>query len=360
MEMKTSAERSDTNENSRGKRSLPPGAQTLAVVTAILGTLGLSMVIGRYSLSPATVLGVLWESLQGLVLPNVVGTTTETERAVVLAIRLPRAATAMLVGAALATSGATLQGLFRNPLVSPGILGVSAGAGLGASLAILLVGYRAWVIQLSAFAFGMGAVLLAMLIGGSSRTRSMLMMVLAGVIVGALAEACISFVKFVADPEDTLPAIVHWLMGSLAGVTRVSLLRVVVPIVSGTALLIAMRWRINLLSLGDSEARSLGVSVGPSRWLAIGAATITTGAAVSVAGVVGWVGLVIPHIARMLVGADHRRLIPFSAVLGAVYLALIDNVARTVTTGEIPLGILNALVGAPFFALLLRRTGGRW
>jgi iron complex transport system permease protein len=359
MEMKTSAERSDKNER-KSKRSLPPGAQALAVVTAIVGTLGLSMVIGRYSLSPARVLSVLWESLQGLVLSDVAGSTTETERAVVLAIRLPRAATAMLVGAALATSGATLQGLFRNPLVSPGILGVSAGAGLGASLAILLVGYRAWVIQLSAFAFGMGAVLLALLIGRSSRTRSMLMMVLAGVIVGALAEACISLVKFVADPEDTLPAIVHWLMGSLAGVTSVSLLRVVGPIVIGTAVLIAMRWRINLLSLGDSEARSLGVSVGPSRWLAIGAATITTGAAVSVAGVVGWVGLVVPHIARMLVGADHRRLIPFSAVLGAVYLALVDNVARTVTTGEIPLGILNALVGAPFFALLLRRTGGRW
>ncbi|MFW6215612.1 MAG: FecCD family ABC transporter permease [Alkalispirochaetaceae bacterium] len=332
----------------------------LVMPTLLVATLVLSLSLGRYTISPMRVLTVLWESLRSILVPGSTATIEGTARTVVLAVRLPRVLTAMLVGAALATSGATLQGLFRNPLVSPGILGVSSGAGLGASLAILLVGFQAWVVQFSAFLFGMGAVVLVMLISGSSRKTSMLMMVLAGVIVGALAEASISLVKFVADPEDTLPAIVYWLMGSLAGVTADSLRRVAPPIVAGVGLLIAMRWRINLLSLGDSDAQSLGVNVGASRWIAISAATITTAAAVSVAGVVGWVGLVVPHMSRMIVGADHRRLLPFSAAFGAVYLALIDNLARNLTTGEIPLGILNALVGAPFFAVLLRRTGGGW
>ncbi len=332
----------------------------LVMPTLLVATLVLSLSLARYTISPMRVLTVLWESLRSVLVPGSTATIEGTARTVVLAVRLPRVLTAMLVGAALATSGATLQGLFRNPLVSPGILGVSSGAGLGASLAILLVGFQAWVVQFSAFLFGMGAVVLVMLISGSSRKTSMLMMVLAGVIVGALAEASISLVKFVADPEDTLPAIVYWLMGSLAGVTADSLRRVAPPIVAGVGLLIAMRWRINLLSLGDSDAQSLGVNVGASRWIAISAATITTAAAVSVAGVVGWVGLVVPHMSRMIVGADHRRLLPFSAAFGAVYLALIDNLARNLTTGEIPLGILNALVGAPFFAVLLRRTGGGW
>jgi iron complex transport system permease protein len=336
------------------------GFRAAVVATALAGTLLLSLCLGRYSIAPQRVLLVLWTAVQDLFLPASTDFGLQTERTVVLSVRLPRAIAAMLVGAGMATSGATLQGLFRNPLVSPGILGVSAGAGLGASLAILLIGYRAWIIQLSAFAFGMGAVMLAMMIGGYSKGRSMLMMVLAGVIVGALAEACISLAKFVADPEDTLPAIVHWLMGSLASVTTVSLFRVAPAILIGTVTLLAMRWRINVLSLGDSEATTLGVNVTLSRWIAIAAATVSTAAAVSVAGVVGWVGLVVPHMARMIVGVDHRRLLPASAAFGAVYLALIDNLARNMSAGEVPLGILNAMVGAPFFALLLRRTGGKW
>lgn len=328
----------------------------------IAGTLLFSLSLGRYSIAPRAVLGVLWDALYGLAFPGSPDLiqASQTDRAVVLAVRVPRVIAAMLVGAALAVSGATLQGLFRNPLVSPGILGVSSGAGLGASIAILLVGYHAWLVQASAFLFGMAAVVCAMLISGRSSNRSMLMMVLAGVIVGALAEALISLVKFLADPEDKLPAIVYWLMGSLAGTTAVSLGRMVLPVCLGVTVLLAMRWRINVLSLGDTEAQSLGINVTLSRWIAIGAATVTTAAAVSVAGVVGWVGLVVPHMSRMIVGADHRRLMPFSAALGAVYVALIDNLARTVTAGEVPLGILNALIGAPVFAVLLRRTGGGW
>lgn len=337
----------------------------VALIATFLG----SLAIGRYAIGPVRVAAVLVETVRGLqsaeaerfgTADRAIAPISDTERAVVVAVRLPRVATAMMVGAALAISGAALQGLFRNPLISPGILGVSSGAGLGASLAILIVGYRSWLVQAAAFAFGMGAVVLTLFMAGRASRRSILVMVLSGVIVAALAEALISLVKFVADPEDTLPAIVYWLMGSLAGSTTDSLVRIAPPIVVGATLLLLLRWRINVLSLGDTEARSLGVNVTFNRWLVVGAAAMTTAAAVSIAGVVGWVGLVVPHMSRMIVGPDHRRLLPTCAVLGAVYVTLIDTLARTLTSAEVPLGILTAIVGAPVFAALLRKTGGAW
>ena len=343
-----------TRQENRAVRVHPRRALHLAgAAVIVLGFVALA--VGRYPVSPATILRIVLEPLLAS------GTeASSVDRTVLLAVRLPRVATAILVGAALATSGATLQGVFRNPLVSPGILGVSAGAGLGAALCILLIGRVAALIQLFAFGFGILAMVAAVAMSGRAERRTTLMLVLSGVIVSASAEALISLVKYTADPEDTLPAIVYWLMGSLSGVTTASVGHIVVPIVGGLTLLILMRWRINVLSLGDDEARALGVNVAASRSLAVAGTTVVTAAAISVAGVVGWVGLVVPHIARMLVGPDHRLVIPLSATLGASYLLVIDTIARSVTSAEIPLGILTAVVGAPVFAVLLRRTGGAW
>ncbi len=319
----------------------------------MLGAVALS--IGRYPVSLNALLRVIAELFGWSV-----GSISAVDRTVVLAVRLPRVGAAMLVGSALATSGAALQGIFRNPLVSPGILGVSSGAGLGAALCILLFGRNAVLVQISAFLFGILAMMLALGISGRTRKGSVLVLVLAGVVVSAMAEALISLVKYVADPEDTLPAIVFWLMGSLSGVTVRSLLHVVFPIAVGIGVLIMMRWRISVLSLGDNEARFLGVHVGVSRAVAVAATTVATAAAISIAGIVGWVGLVVPHMARMLVGPDHRLVIPLSAVLGAMYLLVIDTLARSVISAEVPLSILTAVVGAPVFAVMLRKTGGRW
>ncbi|AHC13814.1 FecCD family ABC transporter permease [Salinispira pacifica] len=323
------------------------------ILLVFLGLAALS--VGRYPVTLESLFRIVATPFS----PAVSG-SAGMDRTVVLVVRLPRVLTAMLVGSALATSGAALQGVFRNPLVSPGILGVASGAGLGAALCILLFGRSALLVQGSAFMFGILAMMLALAISGRTRKGSVLVLVLAGVVVSALAEALISLVKYVADPEDTLPAIVFWLMGSLSGITVSSFLHVLFPITAGIIVLILMRWRISVLSLGDNDAQSLGVHVGMSRAMVVTATTVVTAAAISVAGIVGWVGLVVPHIARMFVGPDHRLVIPVSAVIGAMYLLVIDTLARSVISAEIPLSILTAVVGAPVFAIMLRKTGGRW
>jgi len=283
----------------------------------------------------------------------------ETVETVVFSIRVPRVLLAMLVGASLAISGASFQGMFQNPLVSPDILGVTAGAGFGAALAILWSG-SGLAIQLSALFFGVVAVALAYLISRIYRTTPTLMLVLSGIIVGSIFSALLSLIKYVADPHQKLPAIVFWLMGSLATVTQGDLLMAGPPIVLGSVGLLLVRWRINILSMGDDEARALGIKTELLKAVIIFCCTAATASAVSVCGIIGWVGLVIPHIGRMLVGPDHRVLLPATVALGAAYLLLIDNLARTVTSAEIPLGILTSLIGAPFFAYMLRQTqGGR-
>jgi iron complex transport system permease protein len=279
---------------------------------------------------------------------------------VFMRVRLPRVAAAALVGAALAGAGAAYQTLFRNPLVSPDILGVSSGAGLGAVLGILLsspvVG-----IQALAFGFGLGTVALVYLIAaalhGHDRT---LVLVLSGVVVGALAGACISLVKILADPYDQLPAITFWLLGSLAGVKLADLAIVAPLVLVGLVPLILLRWRIGVLSLGDDEARSLGVDVARLRILVIGAATLMTASVVAISGVIGWIGLMIPHIARMLVGPNFDRLLPTAMLMGAAFLLLVDTLARSMARIETPLGILTAVLGAPFFLWLLARGRKTW
>jgi len=286
--------------------------------------------------------------------------TQEIYQNIIWEIRLPRALLGSLVGACLAVSGTAFQGLFRNPLVSSGILGVSSGAGFGAALAILLFNTVAAAYPL-AFVFGMTAVICSYLIGRLYSTTPAIMLVLGGVIVSSVFAALLSFVKYVADPYDQLPTIVFWLMGSLASARYRDILIAGVPMVMGVVGLVAVRWQINVLSMGDREAHALGVNTKLSKGIVIFCATLATAGAVCVSGVIGWIGLVIPHIGRMLVGNDNRVLVPVSLSLGACFLVLVDNLGRMITGSEIPLGILTALMGGPFFVYLLKKTkGGGW
>lgn len=320
------------------------GALTLVLVLLAFG----AVMIGPYALTPGQTLAAL------------VGRGDSQAQIVVWNIRLPRVAAAVLVGAALAAAGASYQALFRNPLVSPDILGVSAGAGLGAVAGIFL-SLPVAAIQASAFAGGMVAVgavtLVASLVRNTDRT---LTLVLIGVVIGALAGAATSLLKVMADPYDQLPAITFWLLGSLAAITTDDILPALPAVMVGLVPLALLRWRINVLSLGDEEARALGVEAGRTRFLVIAAATLITASVTALAGVVGWVGLVIPHIARMLVGPGFGRLLPASVLIGAGYLLVVDTLARTMAQAEVPLGILTAVIGAPFFVWLLARGRRGW
>jgi iron complex transport system permease protein len=275
---------------------------------------------------------------------------------VLFSIRLPRIAAAAFVGAALAAAGAAYQSLFRNPLVSPDILGVSTGAGLGAVIGILL-GFP--VILIQALGFGGGLVTVAVvaaLARGLRGSGDVLVLVLAGIVVGALAGAAISLVKVLADPYDQLPAITFWLLGSLAGVKASDVAATAPVVLFGLAPLILLRWRIGVLSLGDDEARALGVEVGRLRAIVIAAATLVTASVVAISGVIGWVGLMVPHMARLLVGPRFDRLLPASILLGAAFMVSVDTLARSAARIEIPLGVLTAVIGGPAFVWLLARN----
>lgn len=313
-----------------------------------------SFLIGRYPIGPLTVVRVILAEFVPLRV-----NWTPAVHAVVIDVRLPRILGAMLIGGGLSLSGTCYQGIFRNPLVSPFILGVSAGAGFGAALAILFIPLPQ-AVPASAFVFGLLAVGLCFVLGHSYGRAPTLVLVLAGVIVGALFTALLSLLKYVADPDGKLPVIEFWLLGSLSSLDRRDVLMLLSLLVPCSGLLYALRWRLNLLALGDEEARSLGVEVAGLRSLVIVAATLIAAATVAVAGIIGWVGLVVPHAARILVGADFRRVVPVSTALGACYLLFIDDLARTVTAAELPIGVLTAIVGAPIFALLLRRHRLGW
>jgi len=334
-------------------RSALPG---LAIATTVLiGGLLLAFTVGRYPVS----LGELFT----LLLAKATGQTADVPAAiqsVVLQVRGPRVLAAALVGAALAVAGTAFQGLFRNPLVSPDILGASSGAALGAVIGIFL-SLNVLAIQALAFVGGLLAVAAVYAIGSAVRARDpILVLVLTGVVVGALLGAGVGLVKYLADPYNQLPAMTFWLLGSLAAANISDLLPLFGPVALGTAVLIALRWRMNVMSLPEEEARSLGVATGPLRVAIVAAATLTTSASVATAGILGWVGLVVPHLARSLVGPDFARLLPTSAILGGGYLLVIDTLARTAAEVEIPLGILTAVVGTPFFIWLLASMQRTW
>ena len=326
----------------------------LAMILVPLAALYVSLFVGRFTVPAADVARILASRLWPIARDWPASLET-----IVLQIRLPRAILAMFVGAGLSVSGAAFQGMFRNPLVSPDILGVTAASGFGAALALLL-SRGAFELELIAFLFGILGVGLTYLLARTYRSTPVLMLVLSGVIVAAFFSALLSGAKYLADPDSKLPVITYWLLGSLNGASMRSLSLALPPIVLGGAGLMLVRWRLNVLSMGDAEARSLGVRTDRLKGIIIICTTLITAAAVSVCGIVGWVGLVIPHLARMWVGPDHRALLPAACSIGATYLLLIDDVARTASASEIPLGILTAIVGAPFFAYLLRKTRGGW
>src|SRR4051812_31680793 len=266
---------------------------------------------------------------------------------------------AMCVGAGLSIGGAAFQGMFRNPLVSPDVLGVSAASGFGAALAILL-SRSTLELQFVAFSFGLLGVAVTYMLARVHQSTPILMLVLSGVIVAAFFSALLGGAKFVADPENKLPAITYWLLGSFNAATFRTVAIVAPAIAAGSIGLLLLSWQLNLLSMGDEEARALGVRTERLKAAVVVCTTLITAAAVSTCGVIGWVGLVMPHLARMLVGPDHRRLLPAALSVGASYLLVIDTIARTATAVEVPIGILTAIVGAPFFAYLLRRTSAMW
>ena len=320
----------------------------LALVIAFLAALS----VGRFPIAPSQLPAILLgrdESPAALVFWN---------------IRLPRVAAAMLVGAALAAAGAAFQGMFRNPLASPDLLGVSAGASLGAVLGIFL-GLPVAAIQGLAFAGGIAAVAAVAALGGAVRGQGdpVLVLILAGIALGALMGAAISLLKILADPYNQLPAITFWLLGTLSAATRGDILAAAPPAIIGLVGLFLIRWRLNLLTLGEDEARALGVNTGALRAGAVALATLCTAAVTALAGAVGWIGLVVPHMARMLGGPDLRRLVPLSMLLGAAFLLAVDTLARSAGRMEIPLGILTAVLGTPLFLWLLIRArqgdGGR-
>ncbi|MDO5831219.1 FecCD family ABC transporter permease [Methanobrevibacter sp.] len=312
-----------------------------------------SFLIGRYPISPVDVVNTILCPI----FPQLEVSSTITT--IVFEIRLPRIIAAIVVGAALAMAGAAFQSIFKNPLVSSDLLGVSNGAGFGAALAIILSGSNA-VIQIFAFIFGLISVSITYLISRAYKAGGILILVLSGVAISAFFNALISAIKFIADPDDKLPEIVYWLMGSLASVTMDKLLMILIPIIIGFVILLALRWHMNLLAMGDEEAQSLGLNPSRVRLLIIMGCTLLTSAAVSVSGVIGWIGLVIPHMTRMVVGPDNRILIPASLSFGASFLLLIDNISRAVISIEIPIGILTAIIGVPIFLYLLKKGYSEW
>lgn len=329
-------------------------ARRFAVLGAVfLAVLLGSLLVGRYALSPGQLVHMLWARVTGGAADWPI-----SDDKVVFAVRLPRVAAAALVGAALAVSGAAYQGMFRNPMVSPDILGASTGAGFGAAVAILLgAGYLG--ISAAAFCCGLLAVAAAWLVSRLSKADQAVALILAGMMISSLFSAGTSFVKLVADTQQQLPAITYWLMGSLSSIKDKDVVFLAIPVALGMIPLFFLRWRMNLLTVGEEEAQSMGVNTRRLRGAVIVCATLLTSASVAVSGMIGWVGLVIPHFCRMLFGYDYRRLIPAGALFGAAFLLAVDDIARLVTTGELPLGILTAFVGAPLFLYLIATGGGR-
>lgn len=334
-----------------GRRREPAVVVPVALSAGFLAAVALlAMAVGRYSVPLDHVVQILTGQLAPIPIQ-----ASGTEQNVVLLVRLPRVLLALLVGGGLAIGGAALQAIFRNPLVSPEIIGVSAGASFGGALALLLA-LGPFLLVGGSFACGLLALGTLLLITSGRAGTPMLMIVLGGVVTGSFFSALVALVTYIADPNTTLPAIVFWLLGSVSTATFAKVAVAVVPVLGGAAVLLALRWRINVLSLGDEDAAALGVRPRPLRWVVLVAVALMVAGAVAVSGAVSWVGLVIPHLARMWVGPDHRVLLPVSFLLGGAYIVLVDTIARTATAGEIPLGVLTALIGAPVFFLLLRRN----
>ncbi|MDD2338467.1 MAG: iron ABC transporter permease [Geobacteraceae bacterium] len=331
-----------------------PGKLLFILIILLVAVATCSLMLGQIYIPPETIFKIF----ASVVLP-IKHSWSPTLESILFDVRVPRLIAGILVGAGLSISGAAFQGLFRNPLVSPHILGVSSGAGLGAAVAILFFG-NILAIQVFSFTGGLIAVLMTYGLSRVYRTTPVLMLVLSGIIVGSLFSAATSLIKYIADPVNEMPSIVFWLLGSLNNASNRDMVVVGPIILLGISVLILIRWRINLLAMGEEDARALGVDTGRIRATVILCATMISAAAVSIGGIIGWIGLVIPHIGRILAGPDNKILLPVTVLVGASYLVAVDTIARTAMEMEIPIGILTALVGAPIFAYLLRKNRSGW
>ena len=330
--------------------------KTVHIMGVILILCGFaSFLLGRYPVPLGELMGILGSKL-GLPIQKF---WTDQMEAAVWNIRLPRVVMSVLVGACLASAGASYQGVFQNPMASPDILGASAGAGFGAALAILL-GASSVGITVGAFAASLVTVALVFTVSRHARGDRVLGLVLAGIMVSSLFQSGTSFLKLVADPNNQLPQITYWLMGSLSGAKWSDLGFVILPVLIGLIPLILMRWQLNVITMGDDEARAMGVNAHRVRMGIVICSTLVTASAVSVSGMIGWVGLVIPHMMRRLVGSDYRFLMPASMLGGGIFLLVVDNVSRNATTSGIPIGILTAFIGAPFFLWLIMGKGDHY
>ncbi|MBR2539262.1 MAG: iron ABC transporter permease [Mogibacterium sp.] len=319
----------------------------LAVV--MLAAILICLCVGKYSISPADCMRILFGKIV-----SAEPSWDAMDEKMLIGVRLPRTMAAVIVGAALALSGAVYQGIFKNPLVSPDFLGVSSGACVGAAIAILM-SMSSGFVQICAFLGGIIAVFLTVFIPRLMRSDSNIMLVLAGIIVGGAMSSILGFIKYIADPETELAAITYWQLGSFAYVDNKAVLGILPLTIIAAAVLLVMSWWINILSLGEQEARTLGANVPLLRGICIVCSTVLTAGAVCISGTIGWVGLVVPHFGRMMAGSDNRVLLPASCLIGGIFMLLVDTVTRIIGPAEMPVSILTGLIGAPFFAWLLYR-----
>ena len=313
----------------------------------------LSVCLGRYPMGLKELLGILWSKV-GRIQPF----WSPVQEALLIQHRLPRILLAVLVGCSLSGAGVSYQAVFQNPMAAPDLLGASGGAAFGAALGILL-GLGSSMVMILAFVCSLLTVGMVILVGNRTRGKRVVGLILAGIMVSSLVSSGTSFIKLVADPADQLPAITYWLLGSLNGATMGDLLFALLPMALGSIPLILLRWRIHVLTMGDDEARTMGIHSGRLRLTVILCSTLLTAAAVAVSGVIGWVGLVVPHLCRKLVGDKFSRLLPATILLGGIFLLLIDDISRNLLATEIPIGILTGFLGAPFFLYLITKDGER-
>lgn len=325
----------------------PPYMLTISILFMLLIAAAFTSIsVGRLSSNPMEVLNAAKGRL------GIIELEDDTMEIVIFSIRLPRVLASIIIGSMLSLSGAVYQGAFRNPLVSPDILGVSSGASVGAAAAIML-GLGIAQRQIFAFMGGILAVAIATAIPRILKNHSNLMLVLSGIIVGGFLSSLLAIMKFVAEEQTELATIVFWQMGSFSDISSKDVFAISPAFFIGTLLLMGLSWRINILSFGEVEAKTLGMDVKRFRGIIITGASLLTAAAVSISGTVGWIGLVIPHLARLIVGSDHIKMIPVTVLLGAIFMCTIDTIARALLTVEIPLSILTGIIGAPCYAVLL-------
>ena len=329
------------------KKVLPYPILLILLTLALIALFLVSLALGRYRLEIGQIVNILFSRVL-----DIEPTWDAIAEVVIFQIRLPRIVAAMLIGAALATAGATYQGMFRNPMVSPDFLGVTSGASIGAALAIILE--RSFTtIQIFAFVFGITAVLITTSIPKLLRNSSITILILSGIVVSGLFRSVMSIMRYLADPDTALPSIVFWQMGSLSKVSGGEIMYVSVPMIVCLAVLIRLAWWVNIMSLGEIQSNLVGVNYKLYRRIGIAASTLLAVLSVSIAGEVGWVGLAVPHLSRLLVGVDNKRIMPVCILAGAIFLLLVDTLARNLSTAEIPLSVLTGFIGAPFFIALI-------